>query len=260
MFNGGNNFPSLSDIAAVTNNEGFGGNNAWWVLIILFFLCGGWGRNGYAMGESYGYAPTYVQGNSGAIDNYVLTTDFAMIERKLDTVNSGLCDGFYAMNTGMLNGFAGVNSAIAADGYATAQLANNINTNMMQSTNQIQSGLVSIGNQIQQCCCDNKAAIADLKYTMATDTCAVTTAINNATTAIIQNNDANFRQLHDENVAMQMAAKDETIASLRSQLDRCAYRNDNAEQSQYIINTLRPPVVPAYTVPNPNACDCCNRG
>lgn len=39
MFN--SSMPSLSDIAAVTNNDGFGGNNGWWILIILFAIFGG---------------------------------------------------------------------------------------------------------------------------------------------------------------------------------------------------------------------------
>ena len=44
-----NSAPSLSDIAAVTDNNRNGGwsdGNGWWVLIILFALFG-WGGNGY---------------------------------------------------------------------------------------------------------------------------------------------------------------------------------------------------------------------
>lgn len=70
---------------------------------------------------------------------YTLATDFANLERKIDGVNNGLCDGFYAMNTGMLNGFAGVqsamcqgfsgvNAAIAAQGYQNQIAAQGINT------------------------------------------------------------------------------------------------------------------------------------
>lgn len=36
-------------------------------------------------------------GNTGAgvVDGYVLTSDFANIERKMDGINNGMCDGFY---------------------------------------------------------------------------------------------------------------------------------------------------------------------
>lgn len=64
------------------------------------------------------------------MDGYVLTSDFASIERKLDNVNNGLCDGFYAMNTGMLNGFAGVTNAITAGGYETRSAINGIGSQL----------------------------------------------------------------------------------------------------------------------------------
>lgn len=81
----------------------------------------GWGRGGYGYGGSQG---------GGVMDGYVLTSDFASIERKLDNVNNGLCDGFYAMNTGMLNGFAGVTNAITAGGYETRSAINGIGSQL----------------------------------------------------------------------------------------------------------------------------------
>lgn len=103
MFNGNEGY-SLADIAAATgnNNDTWGGNGAWWIIILfLFAFTGGWGNNN---GCNNNCAST----GSGITDGYILTSDFANIERKIDGVNQGLCDGFYAMNTGMLNGFAGV--------------------------------------------------------------------------------------------------------------------------------------------------------
>lgn len=82
-----------------SNCGGFGGYGAEWIWIIVLFALwqnGGWGNGG----------------NGGVGSNYVLATDFATIERKIDGVNNGLCDGFYAMNTGMLNGFAGVQQTL----------------------------------------------------------------------------------------------------------------------------------------------------
>lgn len=86
---------SLSDIAAATgerNNDMFGGNSAWWIIILFLFCFMGWGGNGFGT-------------TNGVTDGYVLTSDFANLERKLDGVNNGICDGFYAMNNGMLTGF-----------------------------------------------------------------------------------------------------------------------------------------------------------
>lgn len=61
----------------------------------------------------------------------------------------------------------------------------------------VQASLTSLSGQLAQCCCDNKAAIADVKYQMATDTCAVTGAINNSTRDILENANNNTRSLLD---------------------------------------------------------------
>ena len=87
---------SASDVALLSgntgrNNDGFGDGSGWWIIVFLIFALGGWGRNGFGGG--------FGGGNSGGVaDNYVLATDFATIERKLDGVNNGLCDGFYAVS------------------------------------------------------------------------------------------------------------------------------------------------------------------
>lgn len=85
------------------NGFGWGGDGAWWIVLFLIFAAfGGWG-NGFGFGG----------GGNGVMDGYVLTSDFANVERKIDSVNQGLCDGFYQQaqlvngtNMAMANGFA----------------------------------------------------------------------------------------------------------------------------------------------------------
>lgn len=222
MFN--TNGLSLSDIAAVTNaNDGFGGNNGWWILIILFALFG-WGGNGAG----------YIGAGGGAQRDYVLASDFSNLERKIDGVNNGLCDGFYAMNTGMLNGF------------------NTIGTQMMTVQNGLTAGQTALSNQLATCCCENKQQIADLKYTMAT-----------MQGEIMANCNANYRSLHDEMVAAQIEAKNTQIAQLTAALDKAELRASQEAQNNYLVAQLKPCPVPAYTVPNPYAsygypCGCMN--
>lgn len=80
----GESMLSPADVAVLSGNNGRSndnmgfGDNAWWIIVLLLF---GWGRNGF--GGGFG-------GNGGVADNYVLATDFATIERKLDSVNSGI--------------------------------------------------------------------------------------------------------------------------------------------------------------------------
>ena len=72
--------PMLTMPVAPTNssgNGGFGwdGNGSWFIIILFLFAFLGWGNNGWGNNG----------GNSGGVvDGYVLSSDFANIERKMD--------------------------------------------------------------------------------------------------------------------------------------------------------------------------------
>ena len=241
MFNTNQGY-SLSDIAAATdnrNNDGMFGNGAWWI-IILFLFCfngggWGWGNRGWANGAATA---------SGITDGYILTSDFANIERKIDSVNNGLCDGFYAMNTGMLNGFNAVEQAIC-----------NSTINNMQNTNAITAQLTGLGNQINQCCCDQRSEsatqFANLNYNIADQGCQTRRAINDSTRDIMANQDANTRSILD-------FLTQDKIASLTAENQSLKFAASQAAQSAYLVNAINPCPIPAYQVPNPYGCNCHN--
>lgn len=234
--------PSLADIAAVTdnksNNDGFGAYGAmWWIWIIIFAIFGGWG-NGW--------------GNNSNGQLGVDTLDSALqrgfdnqsVMNKLNGLENGLCDGFYAMNTSLLNGFSGLQNATQQSQFALQQAINNASVTGMQNTNAIQT-------QLANCCCENREATAQLRYDMATDTCAVTNAINQAARDITENANSNYRAIHDELVQAQLEAKNTKIAEQQAQIQQLNLTASQAAQNQYLINQLRPAAVPAFNVPNP---------
>lgn len=100
-------------------------------------------------------------------------------------------------------------------------------------------------------CCENRQAIAQVRYDMASDTCAVTTAIANATRDITENQNANYRALHDEIVANRIEDKNAQIADLQSQVQALNLAQSQANQNQYLISQLRPCPQPAYITCNP---------
>ena len=240
---------SLSDIRAVTqgdNGGGFGaGNGAWWIIILFLFAFMGWGGRGF--GGGYGT-------DGGVQNNYVLASDFSQLsrqvadgfsstERKLDGVNNGLCSGFYqeaqlinGVNMQLANGFAQTDRGMVQQGYET------------------RLGIQGVGQQIQQCCCDNKAAIADLKYTIAQGDCATGQAITLAARDIVENQNANYRALHDEIIKNRMEDKNAQITALQQQVFSQQLAASQAVQTSEILGQLRPCPIPAYPVPNPNCC------
>lgn len=216
------------------NNYG-GGMGMWgqdWIWIIVLFLFG-WGRNGFG-GNS----------NGGVVDGYVLTSDFANIERKLDGVNNGLCDGFYAMNTGMLNGFAGVTQAVTS-GFSSAELARcNQQAALMQQLN-------NMAMQSQECCCENRAAIAQVRYDMATQACDTRNTVQNSTRDIIDAMNCGFRSIDQRLTSQELAAKDAKIAEQNQQIFASQLAASQAAQNNYLIAQLRPTPIPAYPSCNP---------
>jgi len=128
----------------------------------------------------------------------------------------------------------------------------------MQGDNALQA-------QLAQCCCDNRAAVADLKYTMATDTCAMTNAVQTAARDIIDSNNAGTRAIldylcQDKIAALQAENNDLRRAASQDRQNALLTASMTAQTNQ-IIGTLRAPTpVPAYQVPNPNAyyngCGC----
>lgn len=147
---------SLADIRAATgaDENGWGGGGAWWIIILFLFMFG-MGGSGWGWGNRGNDALTRAEMQQGF--------DTQEITRKLDGINYGICDGFYAQNTTMLNGFAGVTSAVRDAQFAA-----------------------------QQCCCETNRNIDSVRYDAQKNTCDITTAIHaegEATRALIQKNE-----------------------------------------------------------------------
>lgn len=254
---------SLADIAAATgnnnNNDGFMGGNsgAWWIIILFLFAFMGWG-GGWGGRGGYG-------ADGGVQNNYVLASDFSQLsrqidsgfqsqERKLDGINNGLCSGFY-QEAQLING---VNMANATNTAAIQQTLtqgfSGLNTGMVQQGYETRIGIQGIGQQMAQCCCDLKGGIADLKYTIAQGDCQTGQAITMAARDIVDNQNANYRALHDEIVKNRIEDKNAQIAAQQQQIFALQLASSQATQTSEILQQLKPCPIPAYPVPNPNCC------
>lgn len=211
-----------------SNGFGWGGDGAWWIVLFLIFAAfGGWG-NGFGFGG----------GGNGVMDGYVLTSDFANVERKIDSVNQGLCDGFY-QQAQLVNG---TNMAMA-NGFAQAELSRS-----NQQAALIQQ-LTAMQMQAQQCCCDQRADTAQLRYDMATQGCDTRNTIQTATRDIIDNANSNSRAILD-------FLTQSKLQDLQSENQGLKLAASQAAQNSYLVSQLRPSPIPAYTVQNPY---CCNQ-
>lgn len=123
----------------MVSDSGIGNGSFIWAFLIFALL----GFGGGGMWGNRGMNPNVA--TSGDIQRGFDTNE---ITRKLDGVNYGICDGFYAQNTNLLNGIASVNQNINNEGRA-------------------------IQTQLAQCCCDTQRAIDGVNYNNTMNTASI---------------------------------------------------------------------------------------
>lgn len=206
-------------------NDWFGGGGIWGLLILALLF--GWGGGGLG-----GFGGLGGGGGNGAFTRAAVAEGFQYnnIENGIRGIQQGLCDGFYAVNTGLLTGFNGVQGQIA-----------------------------NLAAQNASCCCETQRLIergfCDVGYAMATNTSNIIQNSHSDTDRVIAKLDAmeNARMaekldaLRSENLSLKFAA---------SQANQNAFitANQEAQTAELIRRLGRDCPIPAYVVPNPNCC------
>ena len=218
MFN--TNCMSPADMAAVMGTNNRGNNDGFgyasdWI-IWLIVIAAIFG-NGWGFGGFGGSGGTNTPGFQG----FATRSD---IDAALST--QGIENGITGISSELCSGFSGVNANIA-----------------------------NLGYQLQQCCCDNRAGIADVNYNLAAQTNILQNTVNNNGNAIQQALNSGFRDVIDAQNAGTQRIVDlftqDKIQSLQTELQSAQLQLSNAAQTNNIVNALRPTPVPAYPVLSP---------
>lgn len=249
-------------VAPAYNGGGMGGfgngGDGWWVLLLLLALGGGWG-NGFG-GGGFGFGgggydfPWLFSGQQGINNNVSSGFRDAQLQDSITSVR----DGISGLSTQLCNGFSGVNANISNTAAQAEIAANGRQMANMQSIFNVQSAL-------QNCCCENRANIADLKYTVATENCADRQAVSDGIRDILAATQAQTQAILDKMCQDKIDAKNDEIAQLRQQVQMqnlaasqgaqtAQLLADNFAQTQALEQYLAPVPRPAYVVQNPNCC------
>lgn len=248
------------------NGGGFGngfGGDGWWILL-LFILLGGNGRWGGGFGGGYdgagvgsGLYPWMNQSNQ-------ISDGFRdqMINSTINGIQGAVTSGFGDVQNSLCSGFAGVNATVTGAQNALSQqlyanqLADLERSFAAQTANT--AGMTALQSQLAQCCCDNRAATADLKYTVATENCADRTAAMQNTRDII---DAQTRgtqaiidklcQLELDGVKGQLAQAQRENVGLQNQLNMANLAASQTAQTAQVVDNIynRLSTCPVGTVP-----------
>lgn len=188
----------------------------------------------------------------------------------------------FAFNGGWGNGFGGGYGGTGAEvqrGFdqnatmsALTGISNTLNSGFANAETARWATQTNLTDQLntiamaqQNCCCENRAAIADLKYTIATEACADRAVVSDGVRDIIASNTANTQAILDKLCQQEIDALKTQNANLQTQINMANMQAsqtaqtarilaDNAAQTVALEQYLNPAPVPAYMVQNPNCC------
>ena len=243
-------------VAPMGGNNGFGfGNdgNGFWFLLLFFLLCGnnGWG-GGFGGGFDGGLYPWMNQSNqiNGGFRDQMLGS-------QIQGIQNSITSGFGDVQTSLCGGFAGVNASInGAQNAISQQMYTNQIADLERSfaaqTAQT-AGMTALQSQLAQCCCDNRAATADLKYTVASENCADRTQSMQNTRDIIDAQTRGTQAILDKLCALeldgvkgQLAAAQRENVGLQNQLNIATMQASQAAQTAVFQQGLNDEVDALY--------------
>lgn len=225
------------------NNGGFGNDASWLIILFLFAALGGWGNGfggGYGGGNIGGAFPWLLAANNNTDNNVQAGFNQAATASALGDIQNAITTGFSNAEVANCNRtIAGLNQS-----FANQQALDN--------------RLASMEMAQQKCCCENRAAIADLKYTVASEACADRAAVT-----------AGIQSIKDQLCQDKIDAKNDEIAQLRQEVLFARGQASQVAQNTAIINGVynrlnecpvgTVPVYgeqPIFSCPNNNNCGC----
>jgi len=240
-------------------NNGFGtgfGGDGWWI-ILLFILLGnnGWGGMGNYGGMGGGLYPWMNQSNqvNNGFRDQMINDNVTSIRDGVNSIANQLCTGF----AGVTAAVNGAQNAVAQQLY-TNQIADLERSYAAQTAST--AGMTALQAQLAQCCCDNRLATNDLKYTIATENCADRAALSDGIRDILAAQTAGIQSIKDQLCQDKIDAKNDLIAQLRQEVlfargqasqdvQTAALRAGQATTANQLVAELRScpiPTMPVY--------------
>lgn len=207
------------------NSDGWfgGGSGGWLGILLLIALLGGglgWGGfGGFGGGAGFQGMATRADINEGfALNN---------ITSGITAIQQGICDATYALTNAINSGF------------------NATQMGMMQGFNGVERGFCDLSHQLSDCCCENRQAIAQVRYDMA-----------NQTRDIIEGQNASTRAILDfltQDKISTLTAENQALKFQASQAQQNAFFTANQEaQTATLLRRLGADCpTPAYLVQPP---------
>ena len=211
------------------SNSGWG-DGGWWIILLFILIAamgGNWGGNYGGNGAFGGGTPIIVNdGNGGSVqrgfDQAAVMSGIGSVQNGINNLATQLCGCCGDIQTSLCNGFNGVNMSIngAQNALSQQMYANEIaslNRSFDAQTASTQ-GMTALQAQLAQCCCDNRLATNDVKYTIASEECATRANSTQNTQSILNAINGGIQSIKDQLCQDKIDAKNDEIANLRQQI------------------------------------------
>ena len=140
-------------LALINNNGGFGGNGNWIWILFLWMIWGANGNNGFGGNNGTGYLANQLNNDAGR-------------DLLLQALN-GRADALSQLASITNNSVEAVKTAINQMNLGIAEVGSQVGMSGLQTINALQLGNANLSQQLCQCCCENRLAIANQTNTLA---------------------------------------------------------------------------------------------
>lgn len=279
MQNANRNYDPATLMAMMNNNNCFGGNNGWWWMwmILLFFVNGG---NGFGFGRNNGYAGFVASElNNDANTNLLMQAINGNKDAILSLSNTLHCD----VNK--------LESALCVINGSVDKLAGDIKLSGCEVINAITSGDAALASKLAECCCTTQRSIDSVNLNItkmgyenqlanSNQTNVLQNTIRDGFNTLMSDNAAKFniigskidaqtQIINDKFCQLEMRELQNKVDALRDEKNALQSSALLQQQTQNIVNQVRPCPVPAYITCNPYGCNggfygygyndsCCN--
>lgn len=260
-----------STLLAMSNNNGmFGGNNGfWWIFILLLFGFGGnyaWGNRGLNQAETNAdFARLAAMGDRNSNTELLMQAINGNKDAIVNLSNNLNCD------------VKSIENALCSIHSAVDKVAGEVGFSSERIINAVQAGDCAITKAISDCCCTTQRSIDSVNlnitkmgYENQLANCNQTNTLQNAITsgfnALMSDNaskfnilgtkiDAQTQIINDKFCQLEMREMQNKIDVLRDEKNALQSSALLQQQTQNIVNQVRPCPVPAYLTCNPYGCN-----
>lgn len=261
-------------VEGMENEDGngmFGGNGGWWwiFIIVLFWMWGGWGGNCFGRGNQAETNSDFAR--LAAMGNQNNNTDLLM-----QAIN-GNKDAINTLSTNLNCDVKSIDTALCSIQNAIGKVGGEVGFSAERVINAVNAGDCNVIKAISDCCCTTQRSIDSVNLNLTQmnadnrlSICQQTNTLQNAITSGFNNLssenatrfnilgskiDAQTQIINDKFCQLEMREMQNKIDALRDEKNALQTSAITQQQTQNIVNQIKPCPVPAYLTCNPYGCN-----